>query len=330
VLNTRFTDLLGLQYPIVNAPMARMSGGRLAAAVSSAGGLGTFGAVALARPTGPDYVHEQIAAIRAATDRPFGVGFITHWLPSAAANFDAALAERVPVVLFSFADPRPWIGRAKDSGARVICQVQTLDAARDAVAAGADVLAIQGNEAGGHTGALALLPFLVRVIEEFPTVPIVAAGGIGDGRSLAAVLAAGADGGWMGTAFTATEENELARSDKERVVRGRGQDTVWTEVLDILSTRMRNSPAWPEDIRCRVEANTFIRKWHGREAELRARVDDVVPEWRAGSQRLDRDVIPLLYGLSVDSVRAVRPAADVVREVCETAAWCLGRYAVPG
>src|SRR5262245_48537982 len=109
MLKTRLTDLLGLRYPIISAPMARMSGGRLAGTVSAAGGLGTVGGLSLAAPTGPDYVREQIAMIRAQTDRPFGVGFITHWLSLASANFDAVVDERVPVVLFSFADPRPWI-----------------------------------------------------------------------------------------------------------------------------------------------------------------------------------------------------------------------------
>ena len=188
--------MLGLRYPIISAPMARMSGGRLAATVSAAGGLGTFGGFSPAIPTGPEYVREQIATIRARTDRPFGVGFITQWLSRAPENFEVVLEERVPVVLFSFADPRPWIGRARDAGAITICQVQSLDAARAAAAAGADVLVAQGNEAGGHTGALHLLPFLVRVVEMFPELPVVAAGGIASGRSLAAVLAAGAEGAW--------------------------------------------------------------------------------------------------------------------------------------
>jgi nitronate monooxygenase len=218
MLKTRLTKMLGLRYPIISAPMARMSGGRLAAAVSAAGGLGTIGGISVAVPTGPDYLREQIRLIRAQTDRPFGVGFITHFLCLAPENFDAVLEERVPVVLFSFADPRPWIGRARDAGATTVCQVQTLDAARDAVSAGAHVLVAQGNEAGGHTGALHLLPFLVRIVEEFPDVPVVAAGGIASGRSLAAVLAAGAEGAWLGTAFVATHENELPDAYKAQIV----------------------------------------------------------------------------------------------------------------
>lgn len=110
--------------------MVRMSGGHLAAAVSTAGGLGTFGGISASTPTGPDYVREQIRAIRAQTDQPFGVGLITQFLPLAPENFETVLEEQVPVVLFSFADPRSWVQRAKERGALTVCQVQTLEAAR--------------------------------------------------------------------------------------------------------------------------------------------------------------------------------------------------------
>ncbi|MCH6556503.1 MAG: accessory factor UbiK family protein, partial [Chloroflexi bacterium] len=118
----------------------------------------------------------------------------------------AALEAKAPVIAFSFSDPQPWLARAKAAGAITMCQVQTMEAAREAVAAGADILVAQGNEAGGHTGRLAMLPFLTRVLEEFPDVPVLAAGGIGSGRALAAALTAGADGVWSGTAFLSAPE----------------------------------------------------------------------------------------------------------------------------
>jgi nitronate monooxygenase len=319
MIRTRLTELLGLRYPIISAPMARMSGGRLAAAISAVGGLGTFGGLSGGVPTGPDYVREQIATIRAATDRPFGVGFITHWLPLAVDNFEEVLQARVPVVLFSFDDPRPWIGRARDAGALAICQVQTLDGARLAASAGAHVLVAQGNEAGGHTGVQHMLPFLVRVLDEFPDLPVVAAGGIATGRALAAVLAAGADGAWLGTAFMATHENELSDAYKARVVEHGGDETVYTQVMDIVLTRLRGIPAWPAGIAARIHNNPFIQKWHGREDELRAHLDEVVPMFRDAAKRVDRDVVPLVFGRSADHVHAVRPAADVLIEICDDA-----------
>ena len=155
MLQTRFTELLGLINPIMSAPMSNHSGGQLAAAVSGAGGLGTFGG---SNAFGPDWLRQQIALIRSQTDRPFGVGFITQLIETDPVNFEIVLEERAPVIVFSFTDPQPWLGRAKDAGAVTICQAQSAELA---VQAGADVLLAQGNEAGGHTGQMNLLPLLV-------------------------------------------------------------------------------------------------------------------------------------------------------------------------
>ena len=320
MLNTRITELLGIDRPIISAPMVKMSGGRLAAAVSSAGGLGTFGCVNAANTTGPEYIREQIGFIRSQTDKPFGAGFITQHIAAAPQNFEAVLEEEVPVILFSFADPRPWLSLAKESGAKAICQVQTVEAARIAVATGADVLAAQGNESGGHTGVMNLLPFLVRLVEEFPDVPIIAAGGISNGRSLAAVLAAGADGAWMGTAFVATEENdERPDSQKELIVRSNGDDTVYTEVFNIINTAATGGAPWPEGVGARAFSNRFAREWHGREAELRERLEEVLPPYNEARQRGDIDAGPSYFGESAAFINAVRPAAEVVRTVCDEA-----------
>jgi nitronate monooxygenase len=230
------------------------------------------------------------------------------------------LEEKVPVILFSFADLQPWVRQAKESGALTVCQMQTLEAARRVVAAGADILAAQGNEAGGHTGAMHLLLFLARLMEEFPAMPVIAAGGIANGRSLAAVLAAGAEGAWVGTAFVARQENtEVPEIHKTRIVQLNGADSVYTEVMDIIHTRLRNTPPWPSGIAARVHNNSFIQAWHGRENELRACLDTVIPAYAEALQRGDRDIVPMLFGQSADFVQAVRPAADVLREMCETA-----------
>src|SRR6202790_871660 len=204
MFRTRFMEMFGLTHPVMSAPMALHSGGELAAAVSGAGGWGSFGGTHPAK--GPDWIRAEIATIRASTDRPFAVGFITPFLAFTEPLFDAALAERPAAVAFSFADPGPWIDRCKAAGARVICQVQNYEDADLAVAGGTDVLVAQGTEAGGHTGTMSLLPFLAGVAARYPDVPVLAAGGIADGRTLAAALIAGADGAWLGTAFLATPE----------------------------------------------------------------------------------------------------------------------------
>jgi nitronate monooxygenase len=163
MLRTRITEMFGLDYPVMSAPMAMHSGGKLAAAVSKAGGLGSFGGVHQTK--GPDWIREEVAFIRSQTDRPFAIGFITAFLPMFEQHFQAVLDERVPVVALSFGSPQGAIDKAKAAGAWVICQVQSLTHAKDAVDRGADVLVTQGNEAGGHTGTMNLLPLLVSVVE---------------------------------------------------------------------------------------------------------------------------------------------------------------------
>ena len=252
MLKTRFTDLLNLDLPVMSAPMSNHSGGQLAAAVSLAGGLGTFGGT---NDFGPEWLREQIAHVRSRTDRAFGLGFITQLIETNTTNFEIALEERVPVFVFSFADPGPWLPRAKDAGAVTICQVQSLELARQSVDAGADVLLAQGNEAGGHTGGMNLLPLLVALAEQFPTVPVLAAGGITTGRALAGVLGAGGEGASLGTAVLATPEAvEVPDSFKERIVLSDGQDTTFTRVYDLLGTR-----PWPEGIAGRVYRNRLVR-----------------------------------------------------------------------
>ncbi len=312
MLRTRVTDLFGLSYPVMSAPMAMHSGGTLAAAVSKAGGLGSFGGI---NPGGTDWVREQIRLVRSQTDRPFGVGFITAFLPMFAANFDVVLEERVPVVALSFGDPAPWLAKAKDAGATTLCQVQTLEGARAAVAGGADILVAQGNEAGGHTGAMNLLPFLTRVLDEFPDVPVMASGGIASGRALAAVLAAGADGAWLGTALLATPEAvEVADGFKQLIVASDGEDTVFTRTFDIL-----DGAPWPEGVGQRVYRNRAAQEWFGREGELRQRRDELLPAYQEAQQRGDLEATAVHFGQSAGAVSAVRPAADVLRAICDDA-----------
>jgi nitronate monooxygenase len=307
--------MFGLDYPVMSAPMALHSGGTLAAAVSAAGGLGSFGAMHPGK--GPDWVHAEIAAIRAHTDRPFAVGFITPFLPLAEPLFVAAVAERPAVVAFSFADPAPWLTRAKEAGARVMCQVQTFEDADVAVDAGTDVLVAQGNEAGGHTGTMGLLPFLAGLVARYRDIPVLAAGGIADGRTLAAALTAGAEGAWLGTAFLATTEAvEVHDIHKQLIVESDGTDTVFTRAYDIVS-----GLPWPAGIGERVRRNRFTDEWGEREAELRDRREEMAAA--AGTSPFedppDPETSAVLYGPSAAFVDAVRPAAEVVRTVSDEA-----------
>lgn len=301
--------MFGLTYPVMSAPMGMHSGGRLAGAVSAAGGLGSFGGTHAVN--GPDWIGAEIATIRAVTDKPFAIGFITPFIPMFEPLFEASLdgSDRPAAIAFSFSDPQPWIDRAKRAGAATMCQVQTLDDAAHAVDAGTDVLVVQGAEAGGHTGSLGLLPFLATAAARWPDVPLLAAGGIADGRTLAAALTAGADGAWIGTAFMATPEAvEVAAATKELIIASDGGDTVLSRAYDIVS-----GLPWPAGISPRVRRNRFTDEWAGREMELQARRKEVAAEAR------DPDANMVLYGQSAAFVTAVRPAAEVLRTVCEEA-----------
>ena len=307
-LRTRFTEAFGLEHPLLSAPMVMHSGGRLAGAVSAAGALGSFGGMHVGR--GPDWLRDEVATVREVTDRPFAVGFITPFLPMVEPFLEATIEARPAAIVLSFADPDPWAPRIKDAGIALICQVQDHASADEAVAAGADVLVAQGTEAGGHTGTMSLLPFLAATVARHPEVPVLAAGGIADGRTLAAALLAGADGAVLGTAFLATPEAvEVDDRYKQLIVDSAGDDTVLTRVFDIIS-----GLPWPDRIHDRVRRNRTTDEWTGREGELRARRDELATAFTPGPDPdPERDAIR--YGQSAGAVEAIRPAADVVRSI---------------
>lgn len=312
MLQTRFTDLLGLSLPIMSAPMSNHSGGPLAAAVSAAGGLGTFGA---SNGWGLDWLREQMRHIRSVTDRPFGVGFITQLIATDPEGFEAVLEEQSPVVVFSFVDPKPWLGRAKSAGATTVCQVQDLEGADAAVDAGADVLLAQGNEAGGHTGGMSLLPLLVAVVEKYPDLPVLAAGGIASGRALAAALAAGADGASLGTALLATPEAvEVPDAFKERILLSDGQDTAFTRLYDLIG----DTP-WPAGIAGRVYRNRLVREWDGRDEAILSHREELASDVAEARARHDTEVTSVYMGQGAGAVNAVLPAAKVINGICREA-----------
>jgi len=316
VIRTRFTEAFGLDAPIMSAPMAVVTGATIAGAVSAAGALGTFGGTNPVR--GPQWLHDEVAAIRSQTDQPFGIGFITHFLNFNEEFFDAALETGPPVIILSFAPASPWIGRAHEAGARVICQVQTMDLVHDALKEGADALIVQGHEAGGHTGTMGLLPFLASALEVSGDTPVLAAGGVSSGRALAAVLAAGADGASLGTAFLASREAiDVPDAYKECIVESNGEDTVFTTLYD-----EARGVHWPRPVGMRLRRTKHTDQWQGREDEVKEHLDELRAELPEvlDFDRFDPEVTTMLYGQSAASVSAVRSAAEIVRSVCDDAA----------
>lgn len=312
MIRTRFTEMFDLTYPVMSAPMALHSGGTIAGAISAAGGLGTFGGITL---SGPDWITAEINKVRALTAAPFGVGFITSFLDFAAPLLDTTLADGTPVVIFSFGDPTQWIEQARAAGARTVAQVQTVNGADLAVEAGVEVLVAQGNEAGGHTGHMALYPLLSSVIARHPNVPVLAAGGIGDGRAMAAALTAGADGVLVGTALMATPEMvEIDDVTKSAIIASDGSNTIFTKSWDVLG-----GLPWPVGIGERVLANSFTDKWHGREAELADIRTEVAQKHAYTAEKPDPNTDHIPFGPSAAVVDGIHPAAAVMEQMCTDA-----------
>lgn len=307
MLQTRLCDLFAIEHPVLNAPMG---GGdapaELAAAVSEAGGLGLIGGTTVG---GTEWLISQIRRVRDLTDRPFGVGLISH-LPGTAKLMAAALDEGVRVIAHSFADPAPFVGAAHGAGALVVCQVRTLEGARRAAAAGVDVVTAQGTEAGGHTGAVSTFPLLPTVVDAVAPLPVVAAGGIADGRGIAAALMLGAEGVWIGTRFLGTHECGVSDAYKARVIGATADDTRLTDVFDIA----RGMP-WPEGVSGRAIRNQFVDRWEGREAELRTWADAHRDEYLSLGPEAETEEQAIWAGEAASFVTGIESASDVVRRL---------------
>lgn len=303
--------LLGTEHPIVQAPMAGVAHGRLAAAVTAAGGLGMLG---VRRSERPDWIRSQAAV--AAEAGPFGIGLLAWALQVDATVLDTVLAARPRVVSVSFGDVTPHAAAIHDAGVLLATQVQHVEAARRALDAGVDLMVVQGTEAGGHTGTVATLPLLQEVLPlaEAAQVPVLAAGGIATGRAVAGVLAMGAQGAWIGTRFAATREGAGTTGSKARIVAAGSADTVLTHVFDVVQ-----EAAWPELFPGRALRNRFTDRWHGREDELAAQLPAAQATFRDALERDDREVAHVYAGQASGAIDDLPEAAQVLhRLVAET------------
>ncbi|MCC7427660.1 MAG: nitronate monooxygenase [Alphaproteobacteria bacterium] len=302
-IRNRLTTCLGIEHPVLLAPMDLVAGGRLAAAVSLAGGLGLLGG---GYGEGGWIEREW----QRAGNARIGCGFITWSLARNPALLDGVLARRPAAVMLSFGDPRPFAAAIRASGARLVCQVQTLAQAQEAAAAGADVIVAQGTEAGGHGQAVPLMALLPQVVRACPAIPVVAAGGIADGRGLAAAMMLGAEGVLMGTRFYASAEAEGHPEAKRRIVAAGAGETVRSVVFD-LSRRI----TWPEPYTGRVLRNRHAERWLGREAELAAQAEHVAPAYAEARARGDFDIAAVIAGESAALIEDIAPAAEIVARV---------------
>lgn len=311
MIRTPVCELLGITHPVFLGGMASASAAKLTAAVSEAGGLGAVGAT----PMSAQEVKSTCAAIREATEKPFALNYLIFRLQEE--GLAAGLAERPAVMAFAWArreQPlKEYFDRARGAGCKVMFMAGRVDEARRAADAGADVIVAQGSEGGGHVGWMASLALLPMVVDAVAPLPVLAAGGIADGRGLAAALCLGAQGALMGTRFLATEESPLPQAFKDVIVRSDGHDTVLTEIPDIASGQV-----WPGAM-ARAWRNRFIERWAGREWELRQNRAEAFAAVQEARGHGDPQEASILIGQDAGLIRAVVPAAEVVRRVVEEA-----------
>ena len=314
-LRTAFTELLGLRHPIALAPMGGSAGGALAAAVSNAGGLGLLGGGDGNR----NWLDRELPIVTGGTRGPWGVGFLS-WAVNRA-TVERALEAGPSAVLLSFGDPRPLAEPIRAAGTVLIIQATSLDEARQAVDLGADLVVAQGTEAGGHGArhGWSTLAFVPVVVDLASPVPVLAAGGIADGRGVAAALALGAAGALIGTRFLATAESLVDPAAKKAIAEGCGEDTERSAVLDIA-----RGSSWPREYTARTMAHPFLDEWRDREEELaaspRARGD-----YERGVASGALPPRPVWASQAIDLITDLPPAAEVVGSVAAQAEDALAR-----
>ena len=309
-ITTPLTHRLQIAHPILLGPMDAVADARLTAAVSAAGGFGI-----LAGGYGDEaWLTRELDLLEQSQPR-FGVGFITWSMARQPQLLDLALERKPVAIMLSFADPGPFSDRIKRTGALLICQIQSVAMAREVAACGADIVVAQGTEAGGHGTARGLIALVPEVIDAIGTViPVVAAGGIADGRGLAAALMLGASGVLMGTRFYATHEAAAALAAKERVRNASGDDTLRSIVFDL---SRRN--VWPAPFTGRCLRNAHSDRWFGREVELMQRVEQESANYLAARRDGNFDIAAVIAGESAGLVRELASVREVVDRIVREA-----------
>jgi NAD(P)H-dependent flavin oxidoreductase YrpB (nitropropane dioxygenase family) len=324
MLQTALCRQLEIEYPIFSVGMGGgMAGPELTAAVSNAGGCGVLGMGGLPAP----FIREQIRQTRSLTDKPFGVNIILPLLQEG--QIETCLDERVPILILFWGDPKPYVEEAHRRGTKVFVQVGSVEEARAAVEAGVDGVIAQGVEAGGHVKSTTSLSTIVpAVVEAVSPVPVIASGGVANGRGIVAALSLGAQAVSMGTRFVCSEEMQVIRAYKERIVRSTAEDTVHTLLFDV---------GWPEAAH-RVLRNAAFNEWEaagrpqtgarpgegrivGTRPMAHTQVD--VPKYAVFPPMTgfagDMEQIALYAGESCSLIHDIKPAGQIVRDLVHEA-----------
>jgi enoyl-[acyl-carrier protein] reductase II len=315
-LHTKLCDLLGMQHPIMLAGMGGVSYAELVAAVSNAGGYGVLGMAG----RGPDFIREQMRQVRKLTDRPFGVDLLAASPESLTASVDVIIDEGASSFVAGLGVPMPIMEKLKAAGLKVMVVCGAVKHAVKAEQAGCDAVICQGGEGGGHTGLVGTLPLVAQAVEAVK-IPVVAAGGLYDGRGLAAALSLGAVGVWMGTRFIASEEAHAGDLYRQVIVEASDEDTI----------RTRSYSGKP----MRVKKNPYVDDWETRPQDIQPFPQQAILSHREGVmggiggqiEGLDPDRSCFAMGQSAGGVREVLPAAEIVRRIMGEAESALDRVA---
>jgi nitronate monooxygenase len=326
-LRTRLTERFDIEHPIISAPMGTTAGGRLAAAVSNAGGLGLIGG----GYGDAGWLEREFSEVGNAK---VGCGFISWSLAQQPQLLDQVLARHPAAVMLSFGPVAGFVAQIKQSGVPVICQVQSMAHAREAVGAGAEVIVAQGGEAGGHSGSRSTFTLVSEVADYLakaaPDTLLVAAGGVADGRSLAAALMLGADGVLIGSRLVASSEALTPPGFHDAIIAADGDATIKTTVIDLV----RKYP-WPDGFSGRALKNGFVSKWHGNESALSDASINASENQRywIAFRSGDVDNAGVFMGEAVGLIHDVRPAADIIGQMVTQAHGLLrnaGKFVLSG
>lgn len=306
-LRSALTEMFSIEHPIVLAPMGGVAGGRLAAGVAQGGGLGMIGGGRGDR----DWLLRECALAANGTEKPWGIGFLSWAITHDVVEW--TIGQRPAAIMLSFGDPAPFAPAIRDAGIPLIAQVTTVTEARRAIDVGADVVVAQGTEAGGHGGGRSTLPFVPAVVDIAGDVPVLAAGGIADGRGLAAALVLGAAGAVIGTRFEATTEALLDAAEAKAIIAAEASDTVVGRVADIAA-----DAGWPAVYPARTLRNAFTDAWQDREDELSSDAE-ALASFRDGVARSDTDFAPIWAGEAVDLISGIESATTLVGRIAAEA-----------
>jgi enoyl-[acyl-carrier protein] reductase II len=303
-LRTAICERLGIELPVFLAGMGGVAYAEVCAAVSEAGGFGTLGMAAAS----PDEIRREMRAVRARTDKPFGVDLLAALPQTIERSLDVIIEEGASAFIAGLGVPGPAVRRCHEAGLAVLVLCGKVSHALRAAEAGCDAVVAQGTEAGGHTGQVAGMALIPQIVDAV-SIPVLAAGAIVDGRGLAAALAFGAQGVWMGTRFIASQEARAARAYKQRLVAGSGADTVVTRCYS-------GKPM-------RVVRNAYTDSWEKRRDEIQpfpAQIgvsvrDGVFSVTGADFEDVDPERSCLPAGQGMGGIHEVLPAGEIVRRV---------------